>query len=75
MKNARVRYASKIALHVCAIMLCAGCQSLRWGERSTDELDEITKAREVYSNPNRSFDDGPYWKRAGLTGGPLGNPW
>jgi hypothetical protein len=70
MKNGRVRYACKFALHLCVIVLCAGCQSFRWGERSSDELEDTAKVREVYSkSPNWIYGSRPpYWDQS-LPGG------
>ena len=69
MKNGRVRYAFKFALHLCVIVPCVGCQSFRWGERSSDELEDVAKAREVYSKDKLIYNPPPYWTKGSFPGG------
>jgi hypothetical protein len=50
MKIRSLRYALAFALHICAIVLCAGCQSFRWGERTSGDLERIATIKEIYSD-------------------------
>jgi hypothetical protein len=72
MKDKRVRYAFKFGLHLSVIVMCAGCQSFRWGERSSDDLEDTAKAREVYSKSTDwiSGSKPPYWDQR-----VPGSPW
>lgn len=66
MKPNALNHDLQLALVCIPIFLCAGCQSFRWGERSIQDLEELTATKETESRywpefkPERSLQD-PAW--------------
>lgn len=68
MKRRYLRSVFELAFYLGVLALCAGCQSFRWGERTSDDLADTARVREVYSHSST-------WVQQ-PTGGPLpGGPW
>lgn len=66
MKREIFHWKISIALSLVVVLLGTGCQSFRWGTRSSEELDDMNKTKAAESHywpalkPERSMQD-PAW--------------
>jgi len=66
MKNRSFSCGSRFTLAVTALLLCSGCQSFRWGERTSQDYEELNRTKQAESHywpalkPDRSMLD-PAW--------------